>query len=78
LALARSVGLESVAFPALGTGVRAFPAREAASIAIRAVALDLQAHGAPLSVRFVLQGSEMLDIHLEVAGAHFQRRLEGT
>lgn len=72
LELARASGLESVAFPALATGVRAFPAREAAAIAVAVVASDLALHGSPLSVRFVLHGAEMLEVHVEAAGAYFQ------
>jgi O-acetyl-ADP-ribose deacetylase len=74
LSMARNAQLESVAFPALGTGMRSFPPREAAAIAVRTVASELARHGSPMSVRFVLVGSEMLDVHLEAAGAHFQRR----
>lgn len=56
LRLASELGLESVAFPSLGTGAYGFPLREAAEIALRVVAEHLQAREVPGLVLFVLYG----------------------
>lgn len=59
LEVARSLGVRSVAFPALGTGVGGYPVKEAAETMVRTVSSFLDEHGpAPILVRFVLLGDE--------------------
>jgi O-acetyl-ADP-ribose deacetylase (regulator of RNase III) len=69
LRLARQQGFASIAFPALGTGVRGYPLEEAASAALTAVIDELREYGAPRLVRFVLFGPSMLEAYLEAADA---------
>ena len=58
LRLAEELGLKSIAFPALGTGVGGFPLREAARIMIQ-TARDHLAGGSRLEeINFVLYGDE--------------------
>lgn len=51
---AKGLGLTSVAFPALGTGVGGFPAREAAKAMLGAVAEHLRGESTVNTVMFVL------------------------
>ena len=53
LSLAAEVGAETVAFPAISTGVYGFPAERAARIAVGAVRTWLDAHRAPHRVALV-------------------------
>ena len=53
LALAVSKGFESVAFPAISTGVFGYPRREAAHIAFRTISAFVAAQRLPLSVWLV-------------------------
>lgn len=69
LRLARRQGFASIAFPALGTGVRGYPLEEAASAALAAVIDELREFGAPRLVRFVLFGPSMLEAYLQAADA---------
>jgi len=69
LRLARQLGFASIAFPALGTGVRGYPLEEAASAALAAVIDEFREYGAPRLVRFVLFGPSMLEAYLEAADA---------
>jgi len=69
LRLARRRGFSSVSFPAIGTGVYRYPVREAARTAVRAVISDLQAHGGPGVVRFVLGDEATLRSYVAAAGA---------
>lgn len=54
LHLCRELGLGSVAFPAISTGVYGYPMSEAAEIALGTVREELSVHRAPTLVRFVL------------------------
>ncbi len=58
--------IESVAFPALGTGVSGFPVRECAQIMISAVKTHLQEHEYPKRVQFVLWDEPTFGIFREV------------
>jgi O-acetyl-ADP-ribose deacetylase (regulator of RNase III) len=71
LRLARERGFASIAFPALGTGVRGYPVEDAASAGLAAVVTELREYGAPGLVRFVLFGPSMLEAYLEAAHACF-------
>jgi len=62
LRLARELGARSVAFPAISTGVYAFPSERAAAIAVREVR-DFLAVAGDLDVRFVCFDEETLGIY---------------
>lgn len=62
LRLARELGARSVAFPAISTGVYAFPSDRAAAIAVREVR-DFLAVAGDLDVRFVCFDEETLGIY---------------
>ena len=57
MARVRELGLTSVAFPALGTGVGGFPLDEAARIAVNAVRDELQTPSTIEHVIFALRGA---------------------
>jgi len=67
LGVAREQGLASISFPAVGTGVFRYPAREAAEVALEAVIADVCAHQGPRVVRFVLAGQAMFELYVEAA-----------
>jgi O-acetyl-ADP-ribose deacetylase (regulator of RNase III) len=69
LKLARAEGWASVVFPAVGVGVYAYPAPEAAATAVGAVVSELRRHRGPTRVRFVLATSELLAIYVAAAAA---------
>jgi O-acetyl-ADP-ribose deacetylase (regulator of RNase III) len=69
LRLARANGWASVAFPAIGTGVYGYPAREAAGAAFEAVVDELRRQSGATRVRFVLATPELLRIYSEAAAA---------
>ncbi|MEP0813502.1 MAG: macro domain-containing protein [bacterium] len=58
--------IESVSFPALGTGVGGFPVRECAEIMLAAAAAHLASHDYPKLVEFVLWGE---DVYRDFAAA---------
>jgi O-acetyl-ADP-ribose deacetylase (regulator of RNase III) len=70
LAQARTLGCDSVAFPALGTGVGGFPLADAADAMVRVVRDELERPGSIDLVVFALRGAE--------AYAEFQRALAAT
>ncbi len=60
--LARQSGLQSVAFPSVSTGVYGYPIRQAAEIAVRTVARQLDTHPDTVSLaRFVLFDDQTLE-----------------
>jgi len=61
LRLARDNGLESVAFPAVGTGIAGFPLRECAEIMLREVAANLKGETTVETVHFVLFDAAALE-----------------
>ncbi len=65
LKLASARGLKSLAFPAISTGVYAYPVHEAARIALKTVMDYLEQHGGIERVRFVLFGRKMFDVFAE-------------
>lgn len=62
LKLASTKGLKSLAFPAISTGVYAYPLEEAARIALETVMAYLRRHNDLERVRFVLFSRKMYDI----------------
>lgn len=69
LRLAGGHGLESVAFPAISTGVFGFPADAAAAIALRTVVATAPQHSSVRRVRFVLYDERALDVHRRALAA---------
>jgi nitroreductase len=63
LRLADESGVESVAFPAISTGIFGYPLSEAASVALRAVAEVAPSLRNVRLVRFVLRPGEALRVH---------------
>ncbi len=63
LALAEQNELDSVAFPAISTGVFGYPTEEAARIALRTVVDATEGLRHVRLVRFVLFGEEDLEVH---------------
>lgn len=65
LRLASAKGLKSLAFPAISTGVYAYPLNEAARIALKTVMDYLREHRDLSLVRFILFNREMYDVFVE-------------
>ena len=65
LRLASARGLKSLAFPAISTGIYAYPLKQAARIALKTVMDYLREHGDIESVRFVLFSRNMYDVFAE-------------
>ncbi len=63
LALAREHGLDSLAFPAISTGIYGFPPERAARIAVLTVLEDLASHPAPREVRFTCFDGAIADTY---------------
>ena len=63
LRLAAENKLDSIAFPAISTGIYGFPAARAARLAVRAVAGELRLHPAIERVVFCCFGKESADLH---------------
>lgn len=57
MACAREIGVTSIAFPALGTGVGGFPLEEAAAITVRTVREELELSPDIAHVTFALRGA---------------------
>ena len=66
LALAEEQGIESVAFPAISTGIFGYPLEEAADVALRAVIEEAESLQNVRLVRFVLFGEEDLEVYERV------------
>ena len=63
LALAEDNGVESIAFPAISTGIFGYPAEEAAQVALRTVREESERLEQVRLVRFVLFGEKDLEVH---------------
>jgi O-acetyl-ADP-ribose deacetylase (regulator of RNase III) len=69
LRLAAEKGLSSISFPSVSTGVYGYPVREAARVAIGAVAEFLEREkNAPALVRFVLFDGKTFQVYCEALG----------
>lgn len=69
MARARELGIASVAFPALGTGVGGFPLDEAARIVVNAVRDELQTPSSIEHVIFALRGAAAYEAFAEALSA---------
>lgn len=68
LELAAEAGCDSVAFPAISTGVYGYPLEAAAQISVGAIRAFLEGHPA-LAVRLVLYDRGTLNVFLRAAGS---------
>jgi O-acetyl-ADP-ribose deacetylase len=66
LRIAAQNGLKTIAFPAVGTGIAAFPMRECAEIMLREAAKHMQGPTSVEKIHFVLFDQEALKIFEEV------------
>ena len=66
LALAERAGIDSIAFPAISTGIFGYPLEEAAEVALRAVVEETEGLEHVRLIRFVLFGEEDLEVHEKV------------
>jgi O-acetyl-ADP-ribose deacetylase (regulator of RNase III) len=70
LRLAEEKGLSSVAFPSISTGIYRYPVKDAATVALGAVAEFLKAEErAPAIVRFVLFDADTFQAYREALEA---------
>jgi O-acetyl-ADP-ribose deacetylase (regulator of RNase III) len=63
LALAEENGVDSIAFPAISTGVFGYPVEEAAEVALRTVVGEAERLEHVRLIRFVLYGEKDLEVH---------------
>lgn len=68
LRIAAEKGLKTMAFPAVGTGIAAFPMRECAEIMLREVAAHMKGPTTLEKVYFVLFDRAALDVFEQVRG----------
>lgn len=69
MARVRELGLTSVAFPALGTGIGGFPMDEAAQVAVRAVRDELATPSTIEHVVFALRGAAAYEAYAHALSA---------
>jgi len=74
LRLADRLGLQSVAFPAISTGVYGYPPEAAAAVAVCTVVDELGTARNVHEVRFVLYSPEMLSVFIQAAKGEQRRR----
>jgi O-acetyl-ADP-ribose deacetylase (regulator of RNase III) len=66
LALAEENGIDSIAFPAISTGIFGYPVEEAAEVALRTVVEEAERLEHVRLIRFVLFGEKDFEVHDEV------------
>jgi O-acetyl-ADP-ribose deacetylase (regulator of RNase III) len=66
LALAEENGIESIAFPAISTGIFGYPVEEAAMVALGTVQEEVERLERVRLIRFVLFGESDLEVHERV------------
>lgn len=76
LALARDHHLETIAFPAISTGVFGYPLREAAQVAVATVAADLEHHALPRQVTLCTFDAVATSVTTEVLEAYLTRKID--
>jgi O-acetyl-ADP-ribose deacetylase len=69
LALAEENEIDSIAFPAISTGVFGYPVEEAAEVALRTVVEETDGLEHVRLIRFVLYGEKDLEVHEKVLSA---------
>ena len=69
LALAEENEIDSIAFPAISTGVFGYPGEEAAEVALRTVVDETDGLEHVRLIRFVLYGEKDLEVHEKVLSA---------
>lgn len=72
--LADRLGLHSVAFPAISTGVYGYPAEAAAAVAVCAVIDEFSQARSVHEARFVLYSPDMLSVFIQAAKDEQRRR----
>jgi O-acetyl-ADP-ribose deacetylase len=72
LALAEEHGIESVAFPAISTGIFGYPAEEAARVALGTVVHEAERLEKVRLIRFVLFGASDFEVHKKVLPEIFE------
>ena len=66
LALAEENGIDSIAFPAISTGVFGYPIEEAAEVSLRTVVGEAERLEHVRLIRFVLYGEKDLEVHEKI------------
>ena len=66
LALAEKNGMDSIAFPAISTGVFGYPVEEAARVALKTVVEEVERLERVRVIRFVLFGEKDFEVHQKV------------
>jgi O-acetyl-ADP-ribose deacetylase len=66
LALAEENGIDSIAFPAISTGVFGYPIEEAAEVSLRTVVEEAERLERVRLIRFVLYGEKDLEVHEKI------------
>jgi O-acetyl-ADP-ribose deacetylase (regulator of RNase III) len=69
LAIAREHALETIAFPAISTGIFGYPMREATTIAVRTIRAELAAHELPRKVILCTYNADATQIAGELLAA---------
>ncbi|MFO0757704.1 MAG: O-acetyl-ADP-ribose deacetylase [Byssovorax sp.] len=72
LAICRELGLGSIAFPAISTGIYGYPLEEAALVSLCAIRNDLLDHGAPALVKMVLFDHRAYRAFVDAADANLK------
>lgn len=78
LRICRENGLGSITFPSISTGVYGYPVAEAAAVALGTVREDVDEHGTPALVRFVLFDETTLFAYREAADSLFSTGATGA
>lgn len=68
LQLAAAHGLETIAFPAISTGIYRYPLEDAARIAVREVRSFLEGNEKPAHVQLVCWGNQTYHVYSKVVG----------
>jgi O-acetyl-ADP-ribose deacetylase (regulator of RNase III) len=66
LALAEENGIDSIAFPAISTGIFGYPVEEAAEVSLRTVVEEAERLEHVRLIRFVLYGEKDYEVHEKV------------